>query len=411
MTGLIKRMRGGVSCLCLKRHQIDVLAWIPEGYFSEKAVGEIAKAKPNSIVISGSLIHGKYVYAHLPPGRRFRREPFLNALLWLQPCLGYVFYPIFLMLDTTVIFLFYLWMGLRFRVNTVYVSDARFAVAVGLLRKLGLFRRLVYWAGDWFQGNSLRTGIWSRLGNDVYFPIVDWLSCKLSDLTVNHTDLMGKTRTQYWGRQIPRNETVFVPPPLTVECRDASVKARAHNILFMGTTRPDSGLDIVLKALQIIRERQGDMPREMTVKVVGPDSPALRKLTKFADECGLGAFLEYAGFTDRAAFEAVFADCYCGVNLITDPNSYTSKTVPVKLLDYFQYLLPALVTPYVGPKADTIRELKLGLVVSPEVEAVASALIELYEHRSEYVQNIQTFLTTQSPGNIVQILCPADSVN
>ena len=121
---------------------------------------------------------------------------------------------------------------------------------------------------------------------------------------------------------------------------------------------------------------------------------------------GLEAFLECAGVCDRAAFETLFSDCYCGVNLVADPNSYSSRVIPAKVWDYLQYLLPVLVTAYVGPTAETIRERRIGLVTAPDTDAVASALIELFEERSACVQNIQRFLRTRSSTGLVQLLCP-----
>lgn len=406
MIGLLKRLRDGVSaCLCRKRKRIDVIAWVPEYYLTETITAEIAKAKPDSIVMVGSTSHKRYEYTHLPPDIRFRRDPFPNVLRGLNARLPYLLYPVEFILEAPVLFLFYLWMGLRFRVHTVFFPDARHVVVVALLRKLRLFSRLVFYQGDWLPGSGFRRGIWSRFNREVYFPIMDRIACKLSDLTVNQTDLIAKARTQYWGRQIPGEEILFVPR-LTVDCKNVPARLHGHKILFQGVPNPDSGLDIVLKALPIVRERLGSMTGEITLKIVGPFNSTLKDLTKVAGECGLDRFLEYAGYVDRAAFDDVFADCYCGVNLITDPNSYSIKAVPGKVMYYIQYLLPPLVTPYNGPFVDTIREHKLGLVVNPEIGAAASALVELYEKRSFYVQNLQTFLTNQSPTNIMQILCP-----
>lgn len=407
MIGLLKRLRDGVhACLGPKRKRIDVIAWVPDYYLTKTITAEITKAKPNSIVFIGSSSHDRWEYVHLPPDTRFRRGPFPNVQRALNTHLRYFLYPVELMLEAPVLFLSYLWMGLRFRVHTIFLPDPRHVVIVALLRKLRLFRRLVFYQGDWLQGTGVPRAIWSRLNREVYFPIMDRLACRLSDLTVNQTDLIAKARTQYWGRQIPGEEIVFVPPRITVECKNVPARLQGRKVLFHGVPRPDSGLDIVLKALPIVRERLRASTGEIILKIVSPLNPTLKDLMKVAGECGLDRFLEYAGYIDRAAFDDVFADCYCGVSLITDPNSYSTKAVPGKVMYYIQYLLPPLVTPYNGPIADTIREHKLGLVISPEVEAVASALIDLYEKRSLYVRNLQTFLSIPSPTNLMQILCP-----
>lgn len=411
MTGLLKRLRGGARAFPRwRRDRIDILLWMQECPFTDTFIAQIRTSKPHSLIVVASLHHGQF-YAYRPPDVVFRRRPLLNMLSILSPArmgtfAGYLLYPAFLLLAGPVMFLFYFWIGLRFRVGSVFIIDHQQAALVGLLRRLGLFRRLVYFAGDWYPGSTFRKRIWTRLGNEVYFPVVDWIACKLSDLTINQTEFVAKGRTRYWGKRIPREEVGFVPP-LIMKCNDPSARARGRKILFLGATRPDSGLDLVLKALPRVRERLGDV----SLKIVGPAGPTVEELKKAAAEGGLGAFLEYVGVGDYAVFETIFADCYCGVNLISDPNSYSSRAIPAKILDYLQSLLPVLVTPYVGPMGETIRERELGLVVKPEAEAVASALIDLHEKRSVFIRNIQTFIQTRSSTNIVELLCPELSGN
>lgn len=403
MSGFLRQLRDSTSAyLRYRRDRIDVLVWMQESSLTDALIAEISKAKPHSLIIVASLFSGQF-YAYQPPGISFRRRPLLSilSLTWMGPRMGYFFYPLLLVLAAPVMFLFYLWLGLRFRVSSVLIFDHQQAAIVGLLRRIGLFRRLVFWSGDWYPGNTLRTGIWSRLGNEVYFPLMDWVACKWSDLTINQTAFIAEARNQYWGRQIPQEQVGF-EPPLIIKCKDASVRIQGRKILFLGVTRPDSGLDLLLRALPRVRERLG----EVSLKIVGPVTPTVVELKKAAGKAGLSALLECVGVADYAAFEVLFSDCYCGGNLITDPNSFSCKAIPGKILDYFQYLLPVIVSPYVGPMADTIRERKLGLVVTPEIGVVASALIELYDKRSEYVQNIQTFIRTRSSTSFVQLLCP-----
>jgi len=406
MTGFLKRLRDGANaCLRWRRDRIDVLVWMQECPYTDAFIAQIRRSKPHSLVIVTSLYHGQF-YAYQPPGISLHRRPLLHAVGQLGSRVGYLLYPAILMLAVPLNLAFFLWIGLRFRVSSVLILDHQKAALVGLLRRLGLFRRLVYFAGDWYPGSTFRKGIWTRLGNEVYFPILDWIACKLSDLTINQTEFVAKGRTRYWGKRIVREEVGFVPP-LIVKCKDPSARARGHKILFLGATRPDSGLDLVLKALPRVRERLGDI----SLKIVGPAGPTIEELKRTAAEGGLGAFFEYVGVGDYAAFETIFADCYCGVNLITDPNSYSSRAIPAKIPDYLQSLLPVLVTPYVGPMVETIREHELGLVVKPEAEAVASALIDLHERRSVFIRNIQTFIQTRSSTNIVELLCPELSGN
>lgn len=394
MTAWIKR-------LC-RRERIDILMWMQECPFTEAFIAQVAKAEPSSLVIVASLFHGQ-TYAYSPPGVTLRGRPLLHVLSAapMSSRAGYLLYPLFLLLAGPIMFLFYLWVGLRFRVGSVFIVDHQQAAIVGVLRRLGLFKRLVYFAGDWYPGSSFRKGLWTRLGNEVYFPALDWIACRLSDLTINQTEFVKEGRTRYWGKRIPRDEVGFIPP-LVVKRKNPSAGVDGRNIVFLGATRPDSGLDLVLEALPMVRERLGNT----RLKIVGPSGPTIEEIQRTAAERGLGPFVEYVGVADYAQFDVIFADCFCGVNLITDPSSYSSRALPAKIPDYLQSLLPVLVTPYVGSIVDTIREHDLGLVVEPEAGEVVSAMVRLYEERATFVENIRTFIETRPSTNIVELLCP-----
>jgi glycosyltransferase involved in cell wall biosynthesis len=387
----------------IRRENLDALIWVPDSPMTDTIIRRVAEAKPRSLIIVASLVRGQY-YAHRPQGISLGRRPLLDVfriLPWNRVRLSYLLYPVFLLLSYPVMLAFYGWIGIRFRVNSVLVFDHQQAAVVGLLRRLGLFRRTVFFAGDWYPGSTFRKGIWTWLGNEVYFPIMDWIACRCNDLTINQTEAVARGRAQYWGRQIPRAQVGF-EPPLILKCMDAEARLKGRKILFLGVTRPDSGLDLILEALPRVRERLGDV----SLKVVGPITPTLEELRKTADKAGHGAFLECVGLGDYAAFETLFADCYCGANLIHDPTSYSSRALPAKILDYLQSLLPVLASPFVGPVADTVHRHELGLIVTPEADAVASGLIELHEKREAFVGNIRRFILNRTATDFVQLLFP-----
>lgn len=395
------------SILCWRRRPVDVLVWMQESAITDAIIGQIEDAGLTSIFIVNSLQSGP-TYTHRTSGGVVStHRPFLLRLeMKICKHLGYRLLPIALVLVRPIGFLFYLSLGVRYRINSALILNHDMAVVVGVLRRLGIFKRLVFWAGDWWPGNSLSTGLWSNIGANVCFPVSDWLACKLSDLTVNQTEAIANARRRYWGRDIPR-EAVGFEPPLIQKCNDVGMRARGHKILFMGVTRSDSGLDLVLEALPKVREQIGDV----SLKIVGLTNGAVTELRETAERLGLSDFLDCTGLVDYAAYDALLSDCYCGVNVITDPNSFSSKAIPGKILDYFQYLLPSIVSEYAGPVSKTIEENKLGLVVPPTVDSVAAALIEVYEARREYVKSIELFLRTRSQTNFAELVCRHPSEN
>jgi hypothetical protein len=48
----------------------------------------------------------------------------------------------------------------------------------------------------------------------------------------------------------------------------------------------------------------------------------------------------------------------------------------------------------------------LGLIVTPEADAVASGLIELHEKREAFVGNIRRFILNRTATDFVQLLFP-----
>ncbi len=370
--------------------------------FTDAVVDQISARKPNSMVIAAGLFHGQ-VYAYRPPGVALSRYPFLNILTWKcrSARLAYLFYPLFMILSYPVLFSFYLWLGLRFRVRSILIFDHQQAVMAGLLRRLGLFRRVVYFTGDWYPGSSFLKGIWTRLNNEVYFPALDWLACKLCDVTINQTVFVEEGRKKYWGRQVSRTEVGF-QPPLVVKTSNGAANPQSRKLAFLGAARPDSGLDLVVRALPRVREQIGDV----SLKIIGPPSDTIDKVMKLAKELGVASSVEYLGVGDYATFATILADCYCGVNMISDPNSYSARAIPAKILDYLQYLLPPLVTAGVGVFGDAVREHKLGLVIAPTVDATVDGLVEVFKSRAFFVQNIRTFIKERSSTDLVELLCP-----
>ena len=89
-------------------------------------------------------------------------------------------------------------------------------------------------------------------------------------------------------------------------------------------------------------------------------------------------------------------DCFCGVNLITSRTSYSSMTVPAKICDYLQYLLPPLVTPNLGYYAHIISENQLGLVVEPLKDEITKGLVSLYKEQHIYRKIIIDYIKANS---------------
>jgi len=296
-------------------------------------------------------------------------------------------------------FLYLLRMGLKFGVRTAVFYDPFDCALAGVLRRFGVYERVIYFALDWLPSGNLRVGVWSRLSKGVYFPVMDRFASRWSDLTVNQTDLIATARTEYWGARMPRKEIVYQPRLVMRAAHDSAAGTR-RKILFLGFARTDSGLDLLLGALPRLRESLGDI----TIKIIGGSTPTLTEFQRRARENGLDRWIEHIPQVPRQSFADVFSDCFCGVNLITTSDSYSSKTIPGKIMDYFQYLLPVVVTPNVGPITEVVREHHIGRVVAPSVDEVAAALTDLCRRRDEFVQNLRAYIGCRPYTSVEQLL-------
>jgi len=389
--------------------KIDIFALLPDTFDADAFADEIIRARPNSLIYMGHYVKSgpdsplvfKGYYRHQPPGVNITWEPFSSRSVPMSDRLRYLLLPVLSLMLISRLFVFCLWLGFKYRVQTVALWNEFMCAIFGVLRRLGLFKRVVFFSGDWLQGSALRTGMWSYINKEMFFPAVDWICCRMSDMTIHASEAIPEARDRYWGRKITRAELPY-EPPLMVKCMEGSEEKPRKKILFLGGLRGDSGMDLVLSALPALRERLGDV----SVKIVGPTTQSVVELEKKAVVLGLGELVECTGPADRQSFDSLFSDCFCGVNVITNLDSHSSKGLPAKVMDYFQYLLPVLVTVGVGRVVDSIREHELGLVVEPDIDAVTAALICLYEKRADYVDNLRLFIKTRPHTNLVKILDP-----
>jgi len=314
-----------------------------------------------------------------------------------NPGLYYYLYPVIFLMDYLKIFIFLLSICLKQRIKIILVENTYAAVLAGILKKLCLCEKMVYLPGDWLAGSKTKKGVLSHVGGNIVFPLFDYCACRLSDLTLNCTEMISKSRYEYWGRKIAKKELLF-RVRLTIKQNKPSA-ADARNIAFMGGVRSDSGLELVIRSLNKIKGAQ-----EICLKLIGPRNERSLVLERFAHECGADSKVMFSGFVDRQDLKSVLADCFCGVNLITSKDSYSTKTLPAKIFDYLQYLLPVIVTENSGWIADVVRTHELGEVVVPNEESFQRAVERIYQNQTRYRNNIVKYINSFQGSSLKEVL-------
>lgn len=364
------------------RPLIDVLAYKVET-FDNDVIREDLLASSRRLLY---LVFNKDgIYADYAPAGVNLRSLRISFTKLNNPRLGYLFYPVFFFIDHLRIFIYFLKIICRFEVKTVVVENTYVAFLVGLLRRMRFFKKMLYFPGDWLAGQKGKQGLWSYLGNNVVFPFFDYWACRFSDMTVNHTRTMMQERRDFWGKGVSRKEVVF-QPRLIIKVDIQPVQMN-RKIIFLGKVRPDSGLDIALQALKAIREKL-----DVTMKIIYANSSAQDYLKKIIEAQRLGNVVEMVSFVDRHQFAKELSEGFCGINLLTFQDSYSSKTLPAKIFDYLQYLLPIIATSNIGSLSNVIKVRQLGIIIEPDTQSFTMAVEEVFRRQSWYRKNISTYI-------------------
>jgi glycogen(starch) synthase len=251
--------------------------------------------------------------------------------------------------------------------------------ATGLvLRALGRVDRVVLWTIDYSPQRFS-----SRFLNAMYHRI-DRLCVRRCDDVWVLSPAMAAARAQ---RGIARRQRVVPMGSRRIARTGATAGAE---IVFVGHLLAKQGVQIVLRALPIVRRSVSDA----RFTIVG-DGPYRSELERLVRELNIVDAVEFTGFLDdHADVERVLAQAAVGVATY-DPEcaSFTAFADPGKVKAYVAAALP-VVTTRTHPLAEELEARGCGIVVPYGPEPVAAALALLLsddELRVRYARNAGTF--------------------
>ncbi len=380
----------------MPKPSVDVLVYVTESFDTDSLLNEMLETIPRPVIV---LTNDHRTWFLHKPDDVVYRDPPIRVWRKGNQVWFYRLYPLFFVVGQALEFLFFFRFGMKYRVKSVVVKSAYSAVGVGLLRRLGLFERFVFFAGDYFGGTKTYSGIWTWFNSGFLHPVCDYLACKMSDLILNQGQMVGDARKAFWKRSIAKNELTFVHR-LKMKRVVAPGGSPGRSILFLGSARHDSGLDVAIKGLRRLRERM-----DVGMRFVGKPGPVVTEMQKLAAELGLGDCVTFHGFVSRAEMPAIFADCFCGIELLTEPGGQDSTGIPAKLLDYLQYGMPAVLTRNSGSTADLLTEHKLALCIEPNEDEYVEAVCCLRREYNEYYRRIVEYIVSVDATNVKNVFC------
>jgi len=289
----------------------------------------------------------------------------------LLPFLWVVFFGTFLLLFTVVCILYR---------PKVCLTEVTWVGAVfGIARKIGLCKKFIYCTGDWLANQSNK-GLLSRLANNHLFVFMDYIASTNCDLTESYSERCNKAREIHWGRRLSKKLHSRYPPPIKIFPN--TISPNRNNICFLGQVREDSGIDLILPLLPKLNKDFGSK-----LKIIGPYSPERADLEKKIKKLYLEDFVELHPFLPLDKLREVMRDCFCGINLITTFENYSSFAVPGKFIQYLQMQIPILTSKNNGA-VDVVKKNKLGIVIELNTSLILSSIQKLHQDQETYITNI-----------------------
>ena len=298
----------------------------------------------------------------------------------LLPFLWLIFFGTFIFLSVILCIVY--------RPKVCFTSNTWVGAVFGIARKIGLCKTFIYCSGDWLanQGND---GFLSRLANNYLFVYMDYIASATSDLTNSYSKLCEEARELYWGKKVPKKIYRRYPPP--IEIFSNAVSSKRIHICFLGQVRIDSGLDLVLPLLPELYRDNGTK-----LKIIGPTSTAKRtQIEETIKNQNLENFTELYDYLPVNEMKEVMSDCFCGINLITTEESYSSFAIPGKFIYYLQMQIPVLTTKNNG-LVEVIEENNLGIIIEPNPSLISSSIYKLYNDQETYKTNISKYAKKHS---------------
>lgn len=243
------------------------------------------------------------------------------------------------------------------------------ACARGLLaRRLGRARSVALWSVDFvpdrFGASTIPTRIYDRL---------DRLCCTRVDVRVELSEAARDARNLRHALGEARAPTYVVPMGAWLERvpRTPSDGFVGRRVVFLGHLVPRQGVDVLLDALAVLKDRGGDVRAD----VIG-SGPLEQHLRQRSAGLGLADTVRFHGFvTDHRDVERLLAEAAIAVAPYRPgEDTFTAYADPGKLKSYLAAGLPVLLTD-VPPNAQTLARDGGAELVAYDPEAIATAIM------------------------------------
>lgn len=364
-------------------NRIDILVYKHDEHDVDAFNEDILSYSNNSIILNWT---NDKIWVHYKPSNVTFRKNTVNFFRMRNQRLSYLFSPFLLAINVFRLSKLFTVICWKFRPKVFLVENFLEGMIAGIIRRCKLVDKSIYLPSDWFAGYKYKK-IFSHIANNLLFPYIDYLACKLNDVVLNRPDQVAEMRNNYWGKKIAKKEEWYFPQSrvrATVKHTDGMKK----NICFIGEMRIDSGLDIAIRSLDKIRKHY-----DITFKIIGSKRLYYDYFLDLSKQHKVDRYVHFLGFVERKDFNEVLSDCFCGINILKSMNSYSSHVIPSKIIHYLQYLLPVIVSEGANRSIllDIIKN-ELGVIIKPYENEFIDAILKVYFEQTRYRENIISYL-------------------
>lgn len=284
----------------------------------------------------------------------------------------------------------------RERYDVCIAVDNLNVIASFFLKKLGFFKKLVYWTIDYtpkrFENNLLNT----------IYHSVDRFCCYHSDLLWNSSKRMNYARRQNGVNMAKCAPEIIVPDGCHFDEieRISDDKVDRFKLVFMGHLAKNKGVYLIISSLPDLLQ---DYPQiTLTIIGTGPEEDGLKNL---AQKLNLHDKVFFTGYiTDHKKVEQTIASCGIGLSpYVPDPNSCTFFSDVGKVKVYLACGLPVLITNVPEIAVDLQRN-AAGVIFDYNKQSFVNQIKILLENEGKYFQyrhNAICFIENLSWDNVL----------
>lgn len=355
---------------------------------------EILEYNSNSMILIFDF--NKIKFYHIPPNIKIKND---TVFFWraknqvIQECFGVVFFVLNILLLTKI----FLIICIKYSPKICWIENLYASIIVGILKKFHFCGKSFYFAYDWVAGSNSEKFL-SNIINNWIFPYLDYFACRLNDVVLHHTKEISEIRYKFWGKKITKKEKMYTNIFRLMKEKTYSTLEK-NVICFLGNVKSDSGLHIVIESFHEIRRRHN-----FILEIIGPNVPQNLYLKNLAYEHKVNKYVRFYDFIEESKLVDNFSKCFCGINLLTDKESYSRYTIPGKFIQYLFYLIPIITTKHAGSFANIIKDHGLGFVIEPLREDFIDAVEKVYKDQKQFRENIINYVKNYHKNNIEEIL-------